>query len=87
MNNLALVKLRVWLFDGREQIIEARTYGEAFDKAAEIGAWRAVDGFGEIYRRMEGDWVGMLNTREYTRERAGAKRGNKACCRLTLQRS
>ena len=54
-----VVSLVVWARDGRSWVIEAPTYGQAFDLATEAGAVRALDGNGWIDRWLFGEWVGV----------------------------
>lgn len=53
-----MVTVRVWTRAG-EQHITAPTNGAAFDRADELGAYRLVDGVGEVFRRIAGEWVGI----------------------------
>jgi hypothetical protein len=53
-------------------VIEAPTYGQAFDLATEAGAVRAVDGTGWIERWLWGEWVGVCRQSRST-ERRGVR--------------
>ena len=52
-----MVSLHVWFRDGRQRLIDAPTYGAAFDAATKAGAIRAVSGCGEVYRWIDGAWI------------------------------
>lgn len=53
-----MVTVRAWTRNG-EQSITAPTNGAAFDEADRIGAVRLVDGVGEVFRKLQGEWVGI----------------------------
>lgn len=53
-----MVTIRAWTKFG-ETSITAGTNGAAMDQAESLGAWRLVDGCGEIFRRIDGEWVGV----------------------------
>ena len=57
-----MVVLTVWYFE-RDGIVchhlKAHTYGEAFDRATSLGAVRALDGFGQVWRWIGGEWVSI----------------------------
>ncbi len=66
-----MVTVRIWTANG-ERTIAAPTNGKAFDEADRLGAWRVVDAVGEVFRRLDGDWVGcgFEKTRGVSKENA-----------------
>lgn len=54
-----MVKLIVDTAGGEKETITARQYGEAFDRAEELGAVLAVDGLGERFICLCGEWIGL----------------------------
>lgn len=54
-----MITLKIWYANGRADTITAPQYGQAFDCALELGAIRAEDGHGIVYRRLGGEWISL----------------------------
>ena len=54
-----MVALKIWYADGQTDTVTAPQYGQAFDRALELGAIRAVDCHGIVYRKIDGEWISL----------------------------
>jgi len=53
------VSLKCWKADGTQFSVTAPQAGMAHDLAEEQGAARIVDGLGEIFIKLSGEWIGI----------------------------
>jgi hypothetical protein len=52
-----MIQLRIFIVGMEQEPIIAPTYGQAFDKATDLGAKKAIDGHSQKWLFIEGEWV------------------------------
>ena len=54
-----MVTLRLWFLDNEWRTVTAQTYGQAFDMADKTSAVKAIDGLGQTFYRVGGEWASV----------------------------